>query len=108
MTDLDADEAATLKAMTTAFRVAGDGDIAAGSRVLVGLLKIVRSTGESDPMKGVEKIEAAIRSAADIEKFGRFIKWLIVGVLAVLAMGAQAVDLVQKWAVILRGGGKLP
>lgn len=106
--DLGPEEAAALKGLVKALEVAGDGDLQAGLGVMTGILKLVRATGETDPAKGVEKIERAIKSASDLEKLGRFFKWLVLGFLAVVATGAQVVEYIGKIVTALRGTGRLP
>ena len=108
MTDLDPEEAKALKGLVKALEVAGDGDLQVGLGVMTGILKLVRATGETDPTKGVERIEKAIRSAADLEKLSRFVKWLVLGFLALVATGAQAIDWVGRIISALRGSGRVP
>lgn len=108
LADLTDAEAAALRGLVKACEVAGDGDLAKGVQVLGGMLKLVRATGERDPIEGLQRLEDAIALAERAATMGRFARWLAAAVVGLIFFGADLVDKVGKIAAALRGTGRVP
>jgi hypothetical protein len=108
MTDLTALESEAVRGLVKALEVAGDGDMTIGLEVMTGVLKLVRTTGQDNPLKGLEEIREALATAHTVRTMGRFSKWLALALVGVIMTGAQMFDALGRLWSALRGTGRAP